>query len=127
MFRALGFGFRVPGFGFRVSGFGFRVSGFWFRISGFGLQVSGFGLRAAGFGFRDSGFGLRANVPGCTSWFRVGGLHLGFTVRVRRQVERGWMHSTPRFPTGELVSVALRRRRARFVQGYLAHKKHPPP
>jgi len=101
-------GFGVWGLGLRVEGWSSKMHGStlqaaWFRVWGLGLEVQDLGFRVSGFGFRVSGLWLRVWGSGCTD---------------RSQESQ----KSPRTKVGTPGKVCTW-----TVQGYLAHKKPPPP
>ena len=117
-FRVQGSGFRVQGSGFRVQGSGFRVRlpalrrnvdcTRWVRGSGFRIQGSG--SRVQGSGFSSQGSGFRVQGSGCVSLRSADALTAPASTALSM-----------------LFQALVCGMSARTGQGYLAHKKQPPP
>jgi len=95
----------------RVQGSGFRDQGSEFRVQGSGIRVQGSGFRGLGSGVGVQGSGFRVVVRVQGSGFRVEGFRV-----------QGLRCPAHHYSQRRCDAPRLSR-----VQGYLAHKKQPPP
>ena len=127
--RAEGSGLRVWDLGFRVSGVGFRIWGLEFGIVVWGLEIGvwGFGFRVAGVGFNVQTRQLRSKNVRFRGRlvFKAHRLCVSLNSRLESNKEEEELGGARVWVLG--LGFGDRIRSARGLQGFLAHKKTPPP